>query len=63
MHGRERLSCAHLVHRDDPGRQLAQAARRQPAGEVLGEHGQPFLRLVVAGESGAEQAAAADMSR
>ena len=55
MHGRERLTGAHLVHRDDSGRQLTQAARRQPAGEILGEHGQPFLRLVVAGQSSAEQ--------
>ena len=56
MHVGERRPLGHLVDGDDPGRELAQPSRRETPGEVLGEHGQAFLGLVVAGESGAEQA-------
>ena len=55
VHVRERRTVGHLVNRDDARGELAQPSRREPADEVLGEHGQALLGLVVAGESGAQE--------
>ena len=41
----------HLVHCDDAGGELAESARGQPADEVLGEHREALLRLLVTGQA------------
>ena len=46
----ERHALDHQVDRDDPRGELPEPRRRQPADEVLGEHRQALLGLVVAGE-------------
>ena len=45
----------HLGDGDDPGREHAETPRVQPAGQVLREHGEAFLGLVVAGQSDRQQ--------
>ena len=49
----------HRVDRDDAAGELAKPARREPADEVLREHRQALLGLVVAGEAGRRARAAA----
>ena len=41
----------HLVHRDDASGELAEPARGQPADEVLGEHREALLGLLVTGQT------------
>ena len=50
MHLGELGAVDHLVHRHDPGGELAQAAGGEAADEVLGEHRQALLGLLVAGQ-------------
>ena len=45
----------HLADGDDPRREHAEAPRVQSAGQVLGEHGEALLGLVVAGQPDREQ--------
>ena len=45
----------HLADGDDPRREHPQASRVQPAGQVLGEHGEALLGLVVAGQADGQQ--------
>ena len=47
---------SHLVNRDDARGELAQPSRRETTDEILGEHRQAFLGLVVVGETSAEEA-------
>ena len=43
------------MHCDHSRRELAQAVRGEPAREILGEHRETFLRLLVAGEAAGER--------
>ena len=54
VHVLEGHAVDHQVDRDDPRGQLAQPGRRQPAHEVLGEHGEALLGLVVPGQPAGE---------
>ena len=50
----ERAAVDHRLHGQHAACQRAQPRGREAAGEVLGEHGQAFLQLLVAGQPGEE---------
>ena len=63
MHLRELGTSEHRVHCDDASGELAKPTRGQPADEVLGEHGEALLGLLVTGQRRWPRSEAVDASR
>ena len=63
VHLGELGAAEHLVHRDDASGELAEPARGQPAHEVLGEHREALLRLLVAGQTAGQDRGAVGARR